>query len=470
MKKNFLVVFLIAVVTTMMNLTALAVDESVALLTSPEYEINLIAAGEYEVNLISEAEENVVMPIKDTTIGVQLDGEYVDFTDSEGKVVNPQILNDRTMVPMRKIFEIFEAAVDWKPETRTVVATTEEKEITLTIDSDKANLKDLLSGEEKEITLDAAPVILNDRTMVPVRFIAESLEKEVGWDAANRTVVIIDFDKIEKELEEKVPALKDIFALELEPMEACKTSSKITGKVIYKDPTDKSNNETIKVNGTLEFNMNKEKEIEMCIDLEFTGSGTIYDSLKEAGMEELELRIIIADGSAYMMFKQDGKESWTNLGSGIDLSELTSLPINHTPKSYAEYVEIIKVVLEEPTVETYAMMEKMVDLLACIYNEENFKITGTGSNKTLKLNIDMKDFMNQYSTIEMPELLRDGKMTLSMVEKIANKKVNSAKITLETYLQEVDTKESIEMNFDIDMTFNSINKDFAIKLPKVTVE
>lgn len=471
MKKNFLVVFLITVVTTMMSLTALAAeDENIALLNSPEHEINLISAGEYEVNLISKTEEKVIMPIKDSTIKVQLDGKYVDFTDSEGNVVNPQILNDRTMVPMRKIFEIFEADVNWKPETRTVVATTEEKEITLTINSDKASLKDLLSGEEKEITLDSEPVILNDRTMVPVRFIAESLEKEVSWDAENRTVIIIDFDKIEKYLEEKVPALKDIFALELETVEAYKTSSKITGKIIYKDPMDKSNNETIKVNGTLEFNMNKEKEFEMYIDLKFTGDGTIYNSLKEAGMEELELRVIIADGSAYMMLKQDGKELWTNLGSGIDLSEITSLPVNHMPKSYAEYFEMIKVALEEPTVETYARMEKMLDLLACIYNEENFKITGTGDNKTLKLNIDMKDFMSLFSTAELPELLKDGKMELSMVEKITNKKVDSAKIILETYLQEVDTKETMEMSFVIDMDFSSVNKDFAIKLPKVTVE
>ena len=252
MKKNFLVIFLIALVTTMMNLTALAVeDEGMALLASPEYEINLISAGEYEVNLISEAEENIVMPIMNSTIKVQLDGEYVDFTDSEGNVVNPQILNDRTMVPMRKIFEIFDADVNWNAASRTVVATTEEKEITLTIDSDKANLKDLFSGEEKEITLDTAPVILDDRTMVPVRFIAESLEKEVGWDADNRTVVIIDFDKIEKELEERVPVLKNLFELELEPVEAFKTTSKITGKIMYKDPEEKANNETIKVDGTL---------------------------------------------------------------------------------------------------------------------------------------------------------------------------------------------------------------------------
>ena len=47
------------------------------------------------------------------------------------------------------------------------------------------------SGEETEIKLDSAPTIVNGRTLVPVRFIAESLEKKVGWDAENKTVIII---------------------------------------------------------------------------------------------------------------------------------------------------------------------------------------------------------------------------------------------------------------------------------------
>ena len=45
-----------------------------------------------------------------------------------------------------------------------------------------------VNGEAK--TLDAAPVIKNDRTMLPVRFVAENLGAEVLWDAATQTVTI----------------------------------------------------------------------------------------------------------------------------------------------------------------------------------------------------------------------------------------------------------------------------------------
>ena len=49
---------------------------------------------------------------------VQLNGELIDFTDSNGLKVEPQIVNDRTMVPMRKIFEVLGAEVQWEGETR----------------------------------------------------------------------------------------------------------------------------------------------------------------------------------------------------------------------------------------------------------------------------------------------------------------------------------------------------------------
>ena len=57
-------------------------------------------------------------------------------------------------------------------------------EIKMTIDS----LTATVNGEAK--TLDAAPIIRNSRTMLPVRFVAENLGATVGWDDATKTVII----------------------------------------------------------------------------------------------------------------------------------------------------------------------------------------------------------------------------------------------------------------------------------------
>jgi hypothetical protein len=46
------------------------------------------------------------------SIKVQLNGEYLDFTDAQGNKVEPQLINNRTMVPLRKIFESLECEVD----------------------------------------------------------------------------------------------------------------------------------------------------------------------------------------------------------------------------------------------------------------------------------------------------------------------------------------------------------------------
>ncbi|MZQ75276.1 MAG: hypothetical protein GT589_03855 [Peptoclostridium sp.] len=50
--------------------------------------------------------------------------------------------------------------------------------------------KQMATVNSKAVTLDAAPVIMNDRTMVPLRFVAEALGCKVGWDEATQKVTI----------------------------------------------------------------------------------------------------------------------------------------------------------------------------------------------------------------------------------------------------------------------------------------
>lgn len=123
-------------------------------------------------------------------VEVQINGEIINFNDTSA-----QIINSRTMVPFRKIFNelgISNEDIEWNGNTKTIIAKKENKEIKLQIGNNVAEKKE---GEViSKITLDSAPVIRNDRTLVPLRFIAESLGKTVGWDASNKTAVIIDFD------------------------------------------------------------------------------------------------------------------------------------------------------------------------------------------------------------------------------------------------------------------------------------
>ena len=98
--------------------------------------------------------------------------------------VMPQIIEDRTMLPLRAIAESLGAEVLWNGDERKVTVKKESRELMLTIDSDKA----YVNGEEK--ALDASAVIINSRTLVPLRFIGEALDMSVLWYEKERTVKV----------------------------------------------------------------------------------------------------------------------------------------------------------------------------------------------------------------------------------------------------------------------------------------
>lgn len=88
----------------------------------------------------------------------------------------PVIVNGRTLLPVRAVVTEMGGDVSWDGQTRTVTLDCGTNQIKLTIGSEKA----YLNGEEH--TLDSPPEIINDRTMLPIRFIAESFGYGVSWD------------------------------------------------------------------------------------------------------------------------------------------------------------------------------------------------------------------------------------------------------------------------------------------------
>lgn len=96
----------------------------------------------------------------------------------------PVIVNDRTLVPLRGIFEALGATVEWDASTRTVSATRGETRLSLVVDTN------VINKNGTNIQIDVPAQIIGDRTMVPVRAISESLDASVNWDGATRMVLI----------------------------------------------------------------------------------------------------------------------------------------------------------------------------------------------------------------------------------------------------------------------------------------
>lgn len=111
-------------------------------------------------------------------ISVYLQGEKLSFD------VEPVIQNDRVLVPMRAIFEKLGAKVSWDEATKTAFGEKEDLSVALTIYSEDA----VANG--KTIKLDSVPIIRNNRTLVPLRFISESLGAHVDWNGNTRSVII----------------------------------------------------------------------------------------------------------------------------------------------------------------------------------------------------------------------------------------------------------------------------------------
>lgn len=120
----------------------------------------------------------VVPVLAEDNITVVLNETVLEFD------VAPQLISDRTMVPMRKIFESLGARVDWEEDTQTITATDGETLIVMQVDNV------VMSVDGNEIILDAAPQVVQDRTLVPVRAVAEGLRAQVEWIEQTQTVVI----------------------------------------------------------------------------------------------------------------------------------------------------------------------------------------------------------------------------------------------------------------------------------------
>nr|MBP6491598.1 AMIN domain-containing protein [Clostridia bacterium] len=118
-------------------------------------------------------------------IVIQLDGTEI-VNDSP-----PVIVEKRTLVPARAVFEAMGGEVSWDDVQRTVTVELEDTTVVLVIDSKIA----YINGQEQE--MDVPAMILsntdnkNGRTMIPVRFVAEAIGCDVDWNEADRIVSIV---------------------------------------------------------------------------------------------------------------------------------------------------------------------------------------------------------------------------------------------------------------------------------------
>ncbi|AOT68680.1 copper amine oxidase N-terminal domain-containing protein [Geosporobacter ferrireducens] len=121
--------------------------------------------------------------------------------------IPPVIKDGRTLIPVRALTEAFGATVNWNSDTKEVTIIKGDGEIILKIDSKIA----YVNGQE--VAIDAPAEIVNKRTVIPLRFIVESLGLTVDWDEEAETIEIID------ETEGEIAESEDLLNGESQPEE-----------------------------------------------------------------------------------------------------------------------------------------------------------------------------------------------------------------------------------------------------------
>ena len=114
------------------------------------------------------------------SIKVVVNGKEVLFD------VAPKIIEKRTMVPVRAVFEMLGAVVSWDDKTNTATGKRGDIEVSITVNSNT-----MIKNGEK-ITLDVSAKEIGGRVLVPVRAISESFGATVSWEEKTKTVTIVE--------------------------------------------------------------------------------------------------------------------------------------------------------------------------------------------------------------------------------------------------------------------------------------
>ena len=128
------------------------------------------------IHLAVMAALTIVLTVTAGAVDVYIDGEKVPFDDNTGY---PFVSDEsRTLVPLRATMEAFGATVRWDAETRTALVTLNETTVACTIGEKR------IFRNGTEIPNDAAAVIINGRTYLPIRAVLEALDAKVDWNGS----------------------------------------------------------------------------------------------------------------------------------------------------------------------------------------------------------------------------------------------------------------------------------------------
>ena len=371
-------------------------------------------------------------------ISVQLNGEPVTFVDAV-----PQMRNDRVFLPIRRLCELIGAEViSFDQATNTVVIGKDGTEVTfvngrtgMTIESPDGTVQsvatDVASYEDKT----------HYRTMVPVRFLSEALNLNVGWDNDTQTVLLLDTTVLTDQLAGKFSLMNEYQASSA-ALTAGKTFA-VTGEVAMDmtfDPqavgTDAAAG--ISATGTLSgLESETAAQLQMDMDLDLTDllaqmtEEELADPATQAMIAQLEqidmeYRMDLTAGTLYwnagsltpLILPDATADSWLSLdlaslyeSMGIDYAGLMGL--NSASVTLEEAMGEVFTSYPLTSVDDFAQLQQMVDEMLAMYGDDAFVRQGSRYVSTYNLEQDGVQMVMQTVLSASSDQIDRFQMTLS---------------------------------------------------------
>lgn len=131
------------------------------------------------------------------------------------------LVNGTTVVPVRGVFEHLGAVVEWNPKTYQIFARKGTSLIELKVGSKTMKV----NGVSK--TIDIAPLIINNHTLIPLRAVSEALGAEVGWEVETTTALITSAPTESDTTPPSSPTLNDVKDISVKVMGKSEVNSTV---------------------------------------------------------------------------------------------------------------------------------------------------------------------------------------------------------------------------------------------------
>lgn len=350
-------------------------------------------------------------------VGVMVNGVYVKFPDAA-----PEVTDGRTMVPVRALVEALggEADYEFADQKDSVRLFIDKYTIDFTIGGTTAvrHTRGTDTGEaDKTIKMDCAPYIKGGRTYVPVRFIAEALGYDVGWDSAYQTAILLDQEALAAKIDENFTILNKVQANKSIGMEEGKSyladvkenltitlfdtlnenktyKADLTGKQIF-------NADAASAQLSLKLSDNALDDLEKLLTeqygADFEENAVLFRTVAE-GLDDIEV-ILTREGAAWFraaaLDELAGKDNvWLGQDLGAEWGELAFTGAGDTTIGSA-----LTAMLDKDSVTSVVSLPSMTGMLNSLFSDGKF--TTSGGVSTLTIGVD--DLFDLYKDMGLSE-------------------------------------------------------------------